>query len=112
MSQRDLLYEKSLSRLNQSLEKRRERGDFIAVYRASKDLERIDTEDLFVWNDRNTRGHEKKLKRTICMRQKNYSFPYRIIEAWNKLDAELINARIIHDFKSELDNSIFGDGTV
>ena len=22
--------------------------------------------DLFVWDDRNTRGHEKKLKRTTC----------------------------------------------
>ena len=42
-------------------------------------------------------------------RKKIYSFPYRSIEAWNKLDAEMINARNIHDFKSKLDNSRFGD---
>ena len=51
-----------------TLEKRRERGDFIAVYRASKGLEKIDREDLFVWDNRNTRGHKKKLKRTTCKR--------------------------------------------
>ena len=34
------------------------------------------------------------------------------IEARNKLDAEIINARNIHDFKNKLDNSRFGDGVV
>ena len=67
---RDSPYEKRLSRLKlPTLEKRRERGDFIAVYRASKCLEKIDR-DLFVWDDRTRRGHEKKLKRTACKRQK------------------------------------------
>ena len=65
-----------------------------------------------MWDDRTTRGHEKKLKRTTCKRRKKYSFPYIIIEAWNKLDAEAINARNIGDFKSKLNNSRFGDGTV
>ena len=82
------------------------------MYRVSKGLEKIDRDDLFVWNDR-TRGHEKKLKRTTCKRDiKKYSFPYRRIEAWNKLDAEVINARNISNFKSKLDNSRFRDGTV
>ena len=43
---------------------------------------------------------------------KKYSFPYKSIEAWNKLDADVINVRNSHDFKSKLDNSRFGDGTV
>ena len=34
------------------------------------------------------------------------------IEAWNKLVAEVINARNFHYFKSKLDNSRFGDRTV
>ena len=65
-----------------------------------------------MWDDRTTTGHDKKLKRATYMRQKRYSFPYRSIEAWNKLDTEVINARNIHEFKSKLDNSRFGDGTV
>ena len=36
---------------------------------------------------------------------KKYSFQYRNIEAWNKFDAKVINARNIDDFKSKLDNS-------
>ena len=58
----DFLYEEKLSRLKlPTFEKRREREDFIAVYRASKGLEK--KLHLFVWDSRNTRGHEKKLKR-------------------------------------------------
>ena len=106
-SLRDLPYEERLPRLKLStLEKRRKREDFIAVYKASKGLEKIGREDLFVWNNRNIKGHEKKLKRTACKRdkKKKYSFPYRSIETWNKLDAEVINTRNVHDFKSKLDN--------
>ena len=66
-----------------------------------------------MWDDRTTRGHEKKLKRIICKRNtKKYSFPYRRIEDLNKFDAEVINAGNIHDFKSKLDDSRFRDGTV
>ena len=110
----NLPYEERLSRLKlPTLEKIRARGDFTAVYRASEGLEKIDREDLFVRQDRTTRGHENKPKRTTCKSDMNkYSFPYRSIEAWNKLDAEVINARNIHNFRSKLDNSRFGDGTV
>ena len=48
-SLRNLPNEERLSRPKLSTyEKRRERGDFIAVYRASEDLEKIDRDDLFV----------------------------------------------------------------
>ena len=40
----------------------------MAVYRASKGLKKKLTEKMFVWDDRNTRGHEKKLKKTTCKR--------------------------------------------
>ena len=93
-SLRDLPYEERISRLKlPTLEKRRERGDFIAVYRVSKYLEKIDRNDLFVWDDRTTRGQKKKLKRTTCKRDiEIYSFPNRNIEASNKLHVEVINA--------------------
>ena len=48
-SLRNLPYEERLSRLKlPTHEKRRKRGDFIAVYKASKDLEKIAKNDLFV----------------------------------------------------------------
>ena len=107
---RDLPNQERLSRLKlPTIEKRKERGDFIAVYRASKGLEKIDREDIFVLDDSNTKRHEKKIKRTTCKRDKKI---VSHIEAWNKLDAEIINARNIYDFKSKLDKSRFGDKTI
>ena len=43
-SLRDLPYEERVS----TLEKRRERRDIIAVYKASKGLDKIDRDDLFL----------------------------------------------------------------
>ena len=50
-SLRNLSYEKRFFRLKlPTFAKRKERGDFIAVCRASKCLEKIDRDDLFVWD--------------------------------------------------------------
>ena len=49
------------------------------VYRTSKEMERVDR-DVFVWDSRKTRGHEKKtLKMITCKRQNKYSFPNRSV---------------------------------
>ena len=73
-SLRNLPYEERLSRLKlPTLKKRRERGDYIAAYRASKGLEKSYRGDLFVWDDRTIIGHEKKLKRTTCKRDIKYT---------------------------------------
>ena len=70
-SLRNLPYEERLTRLKLlTLEKRRETRLFI-----TKGLEKIDSDDLFVWDDRTTRGHEKKLKRNTCKRHKNIQLP-------------------------------------
>ena len=82
------------------------------MFKASKELEKVDREDLFNWDQRNTRGHDKKLKMTTCRRNiKKFSFPSRTIEAWNALGTEVVKARTIHEFKAKLDISRYGDGT-
>ena len=48
------------------------RSDFIAVYRASRDLEKINTEDLFVWDDRNTWTQKKKTEKDYMQERKKY----------------------------------------
>jgi len=76
-------------------------------------LDKVDREDMFVWYQRDTRGHGKKLIRTTCRRDsKKYSFSYRSMEIWNNLDAEVVHARNIQEFKAKLDNKRYGDGTV
>ena len=72
---RDLTYEERLSKLKLPTIERRERGDLIAVYRASEDLEKIENEDLYAWDLRNTRGYGKKMKKTTCRKDiRKYSF--------------------------------------
>merc|ERR1711911_517658 len=65
----ELTYQERLERLElQSLEKRRERGYLIAVYKGLSGMERFDREDLFVRDTRTSRGHSKKLLKTRCLR--------------------------------------------
>ena len=47
-----------------SLEKRKERGDLIAVYKTMNGMDKLDRNALFVWDTRNTRRHGKRLKKT------------------------------------------------
>ena len=110
---RDCTYEERLEKLGLiTLEKRRERGDLIALYRIQEGLEKIDREDLVVRDGMETRGNSKKLKRSVCRRNiKKYSFPYRSIPAWNGLDEETVCAKTIHEFKANLDKKRYGDGT-
>jgi len=110
---RDQTYEERLERLGlTTLEKRRERGDLIALYRIQEGLEKLDRDDLVVRDRSVTRGNSKKLKKSVCRRDiKKYSFPYRSITAWNGLDEETVCARTIHEFKTKLDNTSYGDGT-
>ena len=110
---RDLSYQERLQRLNlPTLEDRRERGDLITVYKALKGMGKVDREDLFIWDTRETRGHGGKLKKMNCRRDvKNYSFPHRTVNAWNSLDKDNVLAKAIHDFKYQLDCKRYGDRT-
>ncbi len=63
-----------------TLERRRERGDLIELYRMQEGLEKLDREDLLVRDRIETRGNSKKLKKSVCRRDiKKYSFPHRSI---------------------------------
>ena len=59
--------------------------------------------------EQNKRTREETEKDYMERDIKKYSFPFRSIAAWNKLDGEVINARNIHDFKSKLENRRFDE---
>ena len=62
----DQSYEEKLARLQfPTLEKRRERGDLIAVYRSVNGIEQLDREDLLVFSERDTKRHGKEKKRAL-----------------------------------------------
>lgn len=109
-----LSYEERLRSLGlPTLEDRRKRGDLITVYKHMRGIERLDREDWFVWNDDEHRGHGRKLKKTRCRKDiKKFSFPYRCVDEWNKLDMVVIEARNVHEFKGKLDKCRYGDRSV
>ena len=108
-----LSYEERLRRLGlPSLEKRRERGDLISIHRMVNGLEEV--EDGFLKMEaRITRGRGKRLKKENCRRDiKKYSFPHGVVETWNGLSEEIVNAASVHSFKAKLDAMRYRDGTI
>ena len=65
-----------------TLKERRERDDFITIYKLMNNLEETYRKDLILRRKgeaRNLRGHKKKLKKGICLNNtKKYSFPQSI----------------------------------
>ena len=112
----DLSYQERLMDIGlPTLQERRERGDLITMFKLVNNMEKVDREDLVVKveeQERRTRGHTKKLKKTQCFGDiKKYSFPHRTVETWNKLKEEVVTAKSVHMFKEKLDKLWYGDRT-
>ena len=82
------------------------------MYRTMNGMNKLDRDDWFVWDTRNTREHGKRLKKTRCLQDvKKYSFPHRCIDTWNGLDSKTVEVRCVHNFKAKIDRERYGDGT-
>ena len=88
-----------------TLEDRRTRGDLIEVFKMIKCSSKIDYTQFFtlVQNSR-TRGHEFKLvkSRSRTEIRKNF-FSQRVINEWNALPAEVLEAESVNSFKNRYD---------
>ena len=100
-------YEEKLKTLNLfSLEKRRVRGDMIAVFRIIKGFDKVDSAKFFRFRNHTwpSRYHsqqiiKQKFKTDI---RKNF-FSQRIINFWNKLPTFVVDSSSINLFKINLD---------
>ena len=108
-----LTYEDRLRQLEiPTLERRRERGDLISIYRMVNGLEEVD-ENLLKLDVRSTRGHGRRLKKENCRRDiKKHSFPHRVVDKWNGLREDIVEAVSVHSFKAKLDRIRYRDGTI
>ena len=61
----------------------------MTMFKLVNNMEKTDREDLVVKvedQERRTRGHMKKLKRSQCLGDiKKYSFPHQMVAIWNNL---------------------------
>ena len=80
------------------------RGDLLETFKIMHGKENINKDVLFHMNESTrTRGHNYKIyKCQAKLMMRKFSFSYRIVNAWNSLPAEAINANHINEFKSFL----------
>ena len=102
-----LKYHERLKRLNlTTLEKRRTRGDLIETYKLLTGKEDINYRKFFQMNinGSNLRGHDKKLFKGRCRLEirRNF-FSQRVVDNWNSLPQEVIDAESVNGFKRMLD---------
>jgi hypothetical protein len=95
-----------------SLEKRRTRGDLIETFKILNGIDKVDSEIFFTKSSTNTRGHSLKLFKQSANSEtrKNY-FAHRVVDSWNRLPAEVVEAKSIDVFKNKLD-SYFKDNNI
>ena len=88
-----------------SLKYRRQRGDMIQVYKYLHNKYTVPNDILELENKKcRTRGHSLKLKKTRATKEvrSNY-FAVRVVNLWNSLPEEVIDAPTLNCFKNRLD---------
>ena len=104
---KDLSYEDRLKTLKlPSLEYRRFRGDLIETFKIANEFyDRISVETLFDFEPvSRLRGHNHKItKRTFNKTQFKNFYSNRVINHWNKLPQDVVNADTINTFKNRID---------
>ena len=104
---RDLPYEERCRRLKlPTLSQRRLRGDLIEVYKILRGHEGSDYRKFFKLSVSNTRGHNWKLEKQghHKSQQRGEWFAIRVVNPWNNLPNDVVEAPTIATFKTRLDN--------
>ena len=79
-------------------------------YKILHELVCIDSSNFFIIVELNrTRGHNYKLYKQQCrLDVRKYSFAYRVVDIWNNLPYDVVNASSINCFKKRLDTVDLG----
>ena len=105
---RKYCYEERLQRLGlTTLQRRRERGDLIEVFKIMTGKDKIEKEQFFHLADtaHGLRGHTLKIRKERARLDiRKYSFSQRIVNAWNGLPQNVVAADTTNSFKNRLDS--------
>ena len=101
---KELEYDERLKKLNiPSMAYRRARGDMIEVYKYTHGLYHT-KQILELDEDTTRRGHNFKLKKRYSRTAlRSNFFTFRVVDSWNGLPSEVVNAPSLNSFKSRLD---------
>ena len=89
----------------ESLESRRIRCDLRETFKIYNDNYRLDSRNFFKKStDMSTRGHEHKLAKSYSRTDiRKHFFTNRVIDNWNSLSNDIVNANNISQFKERLE---------
>ena len=102
---KDLSYEERLRKLKlPTLVYRRARGDIIEVFKHVTGTYKLESPFFQLNTDSITRGHNYKLKKERArLDLRKYFFPHRVVNLWNQLPQDVVNAPTLNSLKNRLD---------
>ncbi len=105
-SLRHLSYRERLEKLElPTLVYRRKRGDMIQTYKFMHNIWEVEDELLTPRADTGTRGHDYKLfKERYATNVRGHFYSNRVIDIWNSLPQDIVNAPSVNSFKNRLDS--------
>ena len=78
--------------------------DLVQVLRSSMGSLKTSHDELFDFNQINTRGHSLKIRQQSCrLNFRNFSLIALVIPIWNNLPSCIAETRTVGDFKRKLD---------
>ncbi|XP_076452198.1 uncharacterized protein LOC143287843 [Babylonia areolata] len=88
-----------------SMQYRRDRRDMIEVYKFSHGLYKVESPLVLENSNRQTRGHNLRLKKRPCNGQmRQHYFSFRGVNPWNALPDSVVSAPSLNALKARLDN--------
>ena len=112
---KDFSYESRLLQCGlTTLETRRLRGDQIEVFKILNGYEDVGRNMFFKLKEgSSTRGHKAAIVKELCnLDMRKYSFSQRVINEWNKLPNDCVNASSVNMFKNRIDRYMMGGGYI
>ena len=102
---RHLSYQERLKECNlMTLEMRRRRYDLIETFKIVKEIYAVNKEKFFKMRENPTRGHKQKIyKQHSRLNIRKYFYTQRVVNDWNKLPEEAVNATTLTQFKTVID---------
>ena len=102
---RHLSYKDRLKACNlMTLEMRRRRYDLIETFKIIKEIYAVDKGKFFRMRNNQTRGHNQKIyKQHSRLNLRKYFFTQRVVNDWNQLPEEAVNATTVTQFKTVID---------
>ena len=77
----------------------------IQTFKIIKGFDRIPADKIFKFSNPVTRGHNFKLKKQSCRRDvRKCFFANRVVNDWNSLPSNVVNAEAVNQFKDRLDS--------